>query len=265
MKFIHFLDGGRAAWGTVEEGGALGNVIEEISAAPWEDWQKTGRTRREADIRYLPPCQPSKMFVVGWNYAAHAHETGDEAPEKPQFFPLAASSVIAHLEPVIYPAGVERVDHEAELVVVIGRVGKNIPEEEAEQYIAGYTCGNDVSARDFQWDPKDPNIPRAKTVDTFSPLGPYLVTDINARDLATRGLMMEMKVNGEVRQSARTGQMVFTVPQLIAAVSRYVTLQPGDVIFSGTPQGISPVKAGDLMEVSVEGIGTLINPVVAER
>jgi 2-keto-4-pentenoate hydratase/2-oxohepta-3-ene-1,7-dioic acid hydratase in catechol pathway len=254
MKFIHFCVGAQELWGI-----PAGNEISEISGVPWEKWQETGRVHPTETIQYLPPCAPSKMFVVGWNYAEHAHETGDEAPASPQYYPLAASSVIAHLDPVVYPRGLRRVDHEAELVVVIGHKGKNIPENEAERYIAGFSCGNDVSARDFQWDPDDKNIPRAKTVDTFSPVGPYLVTDIDYRDLA-----IEMKVNGIVRQSSTTGRMVFTVPRLISAVSRYITLFPGDIIFSGTPQGISPVQVGDLMEVTIEGIGTLCNLVIAE-
>lgn len=253
MKFVHYRSGSDECWGIQED-----DALIEISNSPWNRWEKTSRMHKIESIRYLPPCSPSKMVIVGWNYADHAQETGDEAPAKPQFFPLAASSVIAHNDPVVYPNGLERVDHEAELVVVIGRKCKGVAEEEAGAYIAGFSCGNDVSARDFQWDADDKNIPRAKTVDTFSPVGPCLVTGIDYRNLA-----IEMKVNGEVRQSANTRDMVFNVSQLIAAISRYVTLMPGDVIFSGTPKGISPVKVGDVMEVGIEGIGTLRNPVVA--
>lgn len=254
MKFVHFRSAAADLWGILQD-----DRIAEITAAPWEKWLKNGRTHALMSIQYLPPCDASKMFVVGWNYAAHARETGDKAPANPQFFPLAASSIIAHNEPVIYPHGVKRVDHEAELVVVIGKKGKDISEVNADQYIAGFSCGNDVSARDFQWNPDDLNIPRAKTVDTFSPIGPCLVTDLNYQNLT-----IEMKVNGEIRQAANTREMVFSIPQLISTISRYVTLLPGDVIFSGTPQGISPVQAGDVMEVSIEGIGTLRNLVVAE-
>lgn len=254
MKFIHFRSDITDLWGILQD-----DIIFEITNSPWSEWNKNGKVHSIEGIQYLPPCSPSKMFVVGWNYVDHAHETGDEAPAKPQYFPLAASSIIAHNEPVIFPRGLKRVDHEAELVVVIGRKAKCVPENEADHYIAGFSCGNDVSARDFQWDPDDKNIPRAKTVDTFSPIGPYLVTDLDYQNLS-----IEMRVNDKVRQSANTRDMVFSVPQLLSSISRYVTLLPGDVIFSGTPKGISPVNVGDLLEVTIEGIGTLSNLVVAE-
>lgn len=254
MRLVRFAWAAGSRWGLVE-----GDVVYDIEGSPYAGWRQTRRRHLLADLKLLAPCNASKMIIVGWNYAAHAQETNAEAPKQPLFYPLAASSIIAHEEPVLYPAGIGRVDHEAELVVVIGRAARRIAEKEAAEYIAGYTCGDDVSARDLQWDKADPNLPRAKTPDTFSPVGPWLVPDLDVSDLA-----VEMKVNGQTRQSSRTSQMVFTVPQLLAAVTRFVTLYPGDIIFSGTPAGISPIAPGDVLEVTVQGIGTLRNQVIAE-
>lgn len=255
MRLARFVLAEGSRWGVVDDN----DRVTEVIGNPYLGWEPTRRTHRLSDLKLLAPCNPSKMFIVGWNYAAHAREAKSDPPSAPLFYPLAASSVIAHEEPVVYPPEVKRVDHEAELVIVIGRVARRVSEEDAEKYIAGYTCGNDVSARDFQWNDADQNIPRAKTVDTFSPIGPWLVPNLDHRRLA-----VEMRVNGQIRQSAYTSDMIFPVARLMAEVSRYVTLYPGDVIFTGTPEGISPVKVGDIMEVTVEGIGTLRNRVVAE-
>jgi 2-keto-4-pentenoate hydratase/2-oxohepta-3-ene-1,7-dioic acid hydratase in catechol pathway len=255
MRLVRFAWAEGSRWGEVQGD----DRVVEVEGDPYSGWQTTRRTHRLADLKLLPPCNPSKMIIVGWNYAAHAQEANAKPPLAPLFYPLAAGSLIAHEEPVVYPPEVERVDHEAELVVVIGRTARRVSQEDAEHYIAGYTCGNDVSARDFQWNRADENIPRAKTVDTFSPVGPWLVPHLDHRRLA-----VEMRVNGQIRQSAHTSDMVFSVARLMADISRFVTLLPGDIIFTGTPEGISPVKVGDIMEVTIEGIGTLRNQVIAE-
>lgn len=252
MKFVRFAYSEASRWGLLE-----GDRVIELVGHPAYRWQATKRVHLLNDLKILTPCTPGKMIIVGWNYAAHAHETNDEPLEFPQFFPLAANSVIAHQEPVLVPTEIQRVDHEAELVVIISHEARRVDEKDAEQYIAGFTCGNDVSARDFQWHPRDKNVPRSKTVDTFSPIGPYLVTGIDYQNLE-----IEMRVNGQVRQHSNTREMIFSVPCLISSISRYVTLYPGDIIFTGTPEGISPIKPGDIMEVFVEDIGTLINPAV---
>lgn len=252
VKFVRFAFLQERRWGLLD-----GENVIELIGSPYYGWKTTERVHYLQELRILTPADPTKMIVVGWNYAAHACETNDEPLDFPQFFPLAANSIIAHQEPVIIPADLVRVDHEAELVVVIGRQTRGVTEEEAEQCIAGFTCGNDVSARDFQWHPKDKNVARSKTVDTFSPIGPYLVTDIDYQNLD-----IKMRVNGELRQSSNTCNLIFSVPCLISHISRYVTLFPGDVIFTGTPAGISPVKPGDVMEVIIEHIGALRNPVV---
>lgn len=251
MKFVRFIAGGEESWGIAEGGRAI-----RITGNPLEGWEKTDQSFSLDEIKYLPPCYPTKMIVVGWNYAAHAGEAGASAPKSPMFYPLAAGSLAAHMEKLDYPDGLKRVDHEAELVAVMGKRAKNVPREKAKDYILGYSCGNDISARDFQWDEKDPNVARAKTVDGFSPVGPFLVTDIDAGDLT-----IKMTVNGKVRQQSSTRNMVFAIDELIEAVSRYLTLEPWDIIFTGTPEGISAVARGDVMEVMIDGIGTLCNTI----
>ncbi|MGC8826012.1 MAG: fumarylacetoacetate hydrolase family protein [Anaerolineae bacterium] len=220
-------------------------------AGPPEPAEPIGRLD---ELRLLPPCEPTKIIAVGRNYAAHAAEQQVEVPAEPLLFLKPPSALVGHEEPIILPAESQHVDHEAELVVVIGRRGKDIRREEAMQYIFGCTCGNDVTARDLQR--RDGQWTRGKGFDTFAPLGPWIETDISPADLRVL-----CRVNGQVRQDGRTRDMIFDIPFLVSYISHIMTLEPGDVIYTGTPAGIGPLTAGDVVEVEIEGIGILRNPV----
>jgi 2-keto-4-pentenoate hydratase/2-oxohepta-3-ene-1,7-dioic acid hydratase in catechol pathway len=207
-------------------------------------------------VKLAPPCQPTKVVALGLNYADHAAEAGLPLPEQPIIFLKPPTTLIGHLEQIIYPSMSQQVDYEAELAVVIGRRAKNVPTHKARHYILGYTCGNDVTARDLQQ--KDGQWTRSKSFDTFCPLGPWIVTDLNPSSLA-----ITCRVNGKVRQAGNTADMVFEVWHLVSFISRVMTLEPGDVIMTGTPAGVGPLSPGDVVEVEIEGIGTLKNEVVS--
>lgn len=218
-----------------------------------------------ADYRLLAPVKrPSKIMALGRNYMAHAVESGYHIPTEPVFFSKANSSVIGPDEPVVYKKYLTRVDPEGELAVIIGKAGANIPEEEAPSYVAGYTIMNDVTARDMQREDLKLSSPwmRSKGIDTFGPMGPWIVLPDEIREPVELGI--ETRVNGEVRQSDNTRSLMFKIPKLISYISSFHTLFPGDVISTGTPEGMKPVVPGDVMEVEIEGIGILHNPVVAE-
>lgn len=218
------------------------------------------------DFKLLAPIpRPRAIYALGRNYPAHARESGVEVPDEPIVFAKASTSVIGPDDDVVYKKWLTRVDPEAELAVVIGKQGSNIPEEEAPDYIAGYTCLNDVTARDLQKKDLSNAHPwlRSKGIDTFCPMGPWLVLpDEISLPLE---LDIELRVNGEVRQKDNTRSMTFSVPYLISWISRFHTLYPGDVISTGTPEGMKPVLPGDVMEVVVEKVGVLRNKVVAEQ
>ncbi|HUV05941.1 MAG TPA: fumarylacetoacetate hydrolase family protein [Armatimonadota bacterium] len=217
------------------------------------------------DYKVLAPIErPSKILALGRNYVAHAKELGHPVPTEPVFFSKLSSAVIGPDEPVVYRKGLARVDHEVELAVVIGREGANIPASDAYSYVAGYTIVNDVTARDMQTADLKLSDPwtRSKGIDTFCPMGPCIVLPDEIRD--PDNLELEMRVNGEVRQKDNTRSMLFKVREIISYISSFHTLLPGDVIATGTPEGISPVFPGDVMECYVEEIGVLRNPVAAE-
>ena len=199
--------------------------------------------------------RPSKIVAVGRNYVAHARELGHEIPGEPLIFLKPSSAVVGDGDDVVYPHMSHRVDHEGELAVVIGRRCKDVAASDALGFVRGYTCANDVTARDLQ--ESDGQWTRAKGFDTFCPLGPRVVADL---DPASLGIVA--RVNGEVRQDGNTSEMLFGVPTLVAFISEVMTLEPGDVILTGTPPGVGPVQRGDLMEVEIEGIGVLRNRVV---
>jgi 2-keto-4-pentenoate hydratase/2-oxohepta-3-ene-1,7-dioic acid hydratase in catechol pathway len=208
-------------------------------------------------VKLLPPCEPNTIVCIGRNYREHAAETGSEVPSEPLIFLKPTTSLIAHGDAIVYPTWVSsHVDHEGELAVVIGRTCRRVREDEALDYVLGYTIANDVTARDLQR--KDGQWSRAKGFDTFCPLGPVLVEDIDPTDLA-----IETRVNGVVKQHARTSDLIFPIPRLISHISDVMTLHHGDVILTGTPAGISPMQPGDVVEVEIEGIGVLRNPLVA--
>lgn len=209
------------------------------------------------EVRLLVPVQPGKIICVGRNYAEHAKEHNAEVPKIPLIFMKPPSSVIDPGETVILPPQSEQVEHEAELVAVIGKRGRSIPADEASQYIFGYTVGNDVTARDLQR--SDGQWTRAKGFDTFCPFGPWIDTEFDPSDA-----VISCRVNGQMRQMASTRDMVFSVPILVAFISSVMTLEPGDLIFTGTPAGVSPLKAGDVVDVEIENLGKLSNPVGME-
>ena len=207
------------------------------------------------DLELAPAiAQPSKLVCIGRNYAAHAAEHHAEVPGEPMLFFKPPSAIIAPGQPIQFKENWGRIDHEAELVVIIGKTARNVSRDDALDYVFGYTCANDVSARDYQ--KKDKQWGRAKGFDTFCPLGSWINTDLDPSDLAIRCM-----VNGETRQDSRTSNMVFDVPTLIAFISGVMTLVPGDLILTGTPSGVSQLFDGDSVTVEVEGIGALSNPV----
>jgi 2-keto-4-pentenoate hydratase/2-oxohepta-3-ene-1,7-dioic acid hydratase in catechol pathway len=197
---------------------------------------------------------PGKIICVGRNYAEHAREHDEEIPDVPLLFFKPPSSVVGPGQPVLLPPQSQRVEHEGELAVVIGKRGRWIAAEQAENHLLGYTIANDITARDLQR--RDGQWTRAKGFDTFCPLGPWIETDLEIADV-----LITCRVNGEMRQMASTREMVFTIPQLIAFVSSVMTLDPGDVLLTGTPAGVGLLVEGDSVEVDIEGIGVLANPV----
>ena len=236
------IEGDRA----VVQKGDLGSLTDGTATAPI------------AGLRWLAPVIPSKVIGVATNYADHAKEMNKPVPAAPRLFLKAPSSIVSPGEPILIPPGTSRVDPEGELAVVIGKHAFCVPRQDALDYVLGYTCANDVTARDFQ--KEDVIFGRAKSFDSFCPLGPWIETELDPSDVA-----LSTSVNGEVRASGRTSQMIFGVADLVAFISSIMTLLPGDVISTGTPPGVAPIKAGDRVSVWVEGIGTLENPVVDRR
>jgi len=209
------------------------------------------------DVRLVAPVAPSKVVCVGRNYREHAAELGNVMPSEPLLFLKAPSSVVGHGTAIELPSFSQRVEHEGELAVVIGRECRRVSDAENPlDYVLGYTCLNDVTARDLQ--KRDVQFTRAKSFDTFCPVGPFVETELDPLDLR-----VETRVNGEVRQRGRTSMMAFPVPYLIRYISHVMTLVPGDVISTGTPAGVGPLSDGDFCEVEVEGVGVLSNPVRA--
>ncbi|MFC2063722.1 fumarylacetoacetate hydrolase family protein [Chloroflexota bacterium] len=206
------------------------------------------------DVKLLAPVQPSKIVCIGRNYLAHAKEREAEVPELPLFFLKPPSAIINPGEEIVLPAQSSRVDHEAELVAVIGKTCKNATIEEARQVVYGYTIGNDVTARDIQ--KSDGQWTRGKGFDTFCPFGPWVDTDFDPSDA-----LITCRVSGQPRQMASTRDLIFSVESLIAFISAGMTLLPGDIIFTGTPAGIGPLVDGDEVIVEIEGLGKLVNPV----
>jgi len=221
-------------------------------------WQEVGVTI----VAPLP--RPNRILAIGRNYADHAKELGNDVPDTPIVFLKPSTAVIASGESIVLPAGKGRVEHEGELAVVIGKAGKNVPEDEAMSLVAGYTLCNDVTARDQQKRDFAKGLPwfLSKGYDTFAPLGPCLVTADEIKNPAD--LTITVTVNGEVRQQANTSLMIFSIPKLISYLSHQFALEPGDVIITGSPSGIGPIVAGDVVEVTIPEIGTLSNPVVNE-
>lgn len=257
MRFCRFIEKNspRARFALVEGDSVFpfreGEVFTDFHLA------RTDKTLSLEEVQLLTPVSPSKIICVGRNYRDHAAELGNPMPREPLLFLKPPSAVVGDGEFIELPTISERVEHEGELAVVIGRRARFLNEEtDALDYVLGYTCLNDVTARDLQR--KDVQFTRAKSFDTFCPVGPFVVSEVDPSDLR-----VETRVNGEARQSGRTSQMAFDVPFLIRYVSHMMTLEPGDVISTGTPAGVGPLLDGDTVEVEVERVGTLRNPVRA--
>ena len=231
--------------------------VGPIEGNPFAEFRRQEALIPLETVRLLPPVLPGKIICVGRNYAEHAKEHQADVPDVPLLFLKPPSSVIGPGQTIILPPQSQQVEHEAELVVVIGKRGRWIDPADAGHHILGYTIGNDVTARDLQR--KDGQWTRGKGFDTFCPLGPWIETELNPIDL-----MITCHVNGEMRQMASTRDMVFHIEQLIAFASSVMTLEPGDILMTGTPAGVSPLRAGDLVEVAIEHLGSLSNPVAAE-
>jgi 2-keto-4-pentenoate hydratase/2-oxohepta-3-ene-1,7-dioic acid hydratase in catechol pathway len=240
-------------------GTAAGDTVEEIEGSFFTTWRPSGRTWPLAEVRLLPPVVPTKIVCIGRNYREHAAELGNPVPPEPLIFLKPPSSVIGPEEPILLPAISRRVDHEGEIAVVISRRCSRLAEtDDVAPYILGYTCLNDVTARDLQ--KQDVQFTRGKGFDTFCPIGPVIETEL---DITASGV--ETYVNGQRRQSGRTSEMIFPVDVILRWISRMMTLEPGDVIATGTPSGVGPLSAGDVVEVVVAGVGTLRNPVAARE
>jgi len=239
-------------YGSVEPEG-----IRLHRGTPFIAWEPTETVVAWDQARLLAPVIPTKIVAVGRNYADHAEEMGSDVPESPVIFMKPPTSVVGPLHPVRLPAQSEEIHHEAELAVVIGKVTRNIRIEDLGPHILGYTAANDITARDLQR--SDGQWTRAKGFDTFCPLGPAIDTDVDPAE----GLAVTARVNGDVRQAGSTADLVFGVGELVSFISSVMTLLPGDVILTGSPAGVGPIIPGDRVEVEVEGIGVLVNPVVA--
>jgi 2-keto-4-pentenoate hydratase/2-oxohepta-3-ene-1,7-dioic acid hydratase in catechol pathway len=262
VRFARFVHAGGVSFGVVEGDGASGLTVAEIASLPFETVRFTGQRWALADVRLLAPIFSSKVIGVGRNYADHAAEFGNEVPKEPLIFIKPSTSVIGPNDAIRIPPQSQRVEEEAELAVVIGATGaRRVDRAGAERAIFGYTVGNDVTARDLQR--SDPQWTRAKGFDSFCPLGPWIVTDLDVGDLEIRCEVGRDPEALEVRQLGRTKDMVFDVPTLVSYVSHVMTLLPGDIILTGTPAGVSEIVAGDTVSVSVQGIGELRNPVVS--
>jgi len=246
MKIIRFLYQNDPNWGILE-----GDTVKIITGSPFGEINYRASVPL-AQTRLLPPAAGGKIILAGLNYTDHAKELGMKIPDEPVIFLKPATSVIGPDEDIIYPPEVKKLDYEAELALVIKKQCRNIKEQDAADFILGYTCLNDVTARDLQGE--DIQWTRAKSFDTFCPLGPWIETEVNPADLKVVSYL-----NGEIRQNSRTSNFIFPVSQLVSFISKIMTLLPGDVISTGTPPGVGEMKIGDTVEVEIEGIGRLRN------
>ncbi len=254
MRLLRFERKGRIGYGTLED-----ELVHPTWSLPFIGIVKTGEAFPLEEVTLLAPCEPTKIIALGLNYRDHAVEFGRQVPDEPLIFMKPSTSVIGPEADIVYPKMSRRVDYEAELAVVMGKTAHRVPEEQALDYVLGYTCFNDVTARDLQ--KKDGLFTRAKGFDTFAAMGPWIETEIEDPD----DLTVEAYLNGERRQHGSTSNMVFGVRRLISFISQIMTLLPGDVVATGTPAGVGPMRPGDVVEVRVEKIGTLSNRVVSEE
>ncbi len=249
MKLVRFQVDGRESQGVLS-----GNEVRELEGDFFGSFDVVKRSHAIDSIKLLAPCIPTKIVAVGLNYRDHALELGFPIPESPIIFLKPSTSIVGPGDTIVVPAMSKRVDYEAELGVVIKDRVRNVSARQASGHILGYTCANDVTARDLQ--KQDNQWTRAKSFDTFCPLGPWIETDLDPGNL-----LVEAYLNNERKQSSRTSQFIFTIDHVVSFISRIMTLNPGDLVITGTPSGIGPMKPGDEIEVRIEGIGSLKNKV----
>ncbi len=255
MRIARFLAGGQANYGIVKDDHVYTLAKDPFEAfANKQEYSVSKKALALSEVKLLAPCLPSKIVCLGVNYRPHAAEMKSSLPGQPLIFLKPPTAVIGLSDPIILPRKYTRVDFEGELGVVIGKKTKYVTEGESKDCVFGYTCFNDVTERQYQKD--DVQWTRGKGFDTFAPIGPWIETEIEASDLK-----LETFVNGAVKQSARTSELVFGIPTLISFISQVMTLLPGDVIATGTPAGVGPLQPGDVVEIKIEKIGTLRNPV----
>jgi 2-keto-4-pentenoate hydratase/2-oxohepta-3-ene-1,7-dioic acid hydratase in catechol pathway len=260
MQIVRFVEPHKRlqdAWFSPTWGLLADKLIYPLAQAPYLGIQVIGAARPLENVTLVAPATPSKLVCVGRNYAEHAAELGNEVPPEPLIFLKPPSSVIGPEAAVVYPAISQRVDHEGELALVIGERCRNLSEEDAPRVVYGYTVANDVTARDLQR--SDGQWTRGKGFDTFAPVGPWIDTDYDPANKAVRCL-----VNDEVRQDGNTSLLIYSIGRVLAHVTRFMTLEAGDLVLTGTPAGVGAVQPGDVMTVEVEGLGRLRNPVIDE-
>lgn len=250
-KYARFQVGGKTTHGIVE-----GDRVRQIEGDLFGARKPTDKTFAISEVKLLAPTRPSKIIALAGNYKSHLADR--PAPKNPECFFKPSSCLIGQGQTIVIPKGTDKVDHEGELVIVIGKRARKVPAAKAMDFVLGVTCGNDVSARD--WQKNDVQWWRAKGCDTFGPCGPWIVSGIRYDDL-----LLTVRVNGEVRQKQRTSDLIFGVAALVSFISQHITLEPGDLIFTGTPGTTTAIKPGDVVEVEIEGIGVLKNPVAAAR
>ena len=262
MRIVRFAGDDDPQFGVVGDDNGVETIAHLKGDPLYAGIELTGQKTQLADVRLLAPVIPrSKVVGVGKNYARHAAEMGGEVPAEPLIFLKPNTSVIGPGEPIFHPTQSEDVHFEGELAVVIGRICRDVAAEDAARVILGYTIGNDVTARDLQ--ASDGQWARAKGFDTFCPLGPWIETDFDPADVRVRTELATPGSDAETKQDGRTSDMVFDVPAIIAHVSSFMTLLPGDVILTGTPEGVGPMQVGDTVSVTIDGLGTLTNQVVS--
>jgi len=245
MRLVRFNSGGSTSYGILD-----GDSIRQIMGEPFAEIDYSGETFSLADVKLLAPVEPKKIVLVGLNFASHAAEIHQETPSEPLIFFKPSSAVVASGEEIVLPHQSTQVEIEAELTVVIGKRAKNVSQEKVSDYILGYTVANDVTARDIQF--SDLQWARSKAFDSFCPVGPWIETDF-----VPENKRISSTINGETKQDASTSEMVYSPEHLISYISHNFTLEPGDIVLTGSPAGISRVVAGDVVQCSIEGIGTL--------
>lgn len=249
MKIAYYQHQGVEQYGVVKE-----EQLYPISGSIYEEFTIATEGTPISEVKLLAPVRPRKLICVGLNYALHAKESNAQVPEEPMIFMCSPAAVIADQEAIILDNQNDRIDFEAELAIIVKKEAKDCKAEQANEYILGYTCANDVSNRDLQR--KDGQFTRAKSFDTYKPLGPWIETELDPNNLS-----ISLWQNGELKQSSNTSDMIFPVEQIFAYLSGIMTLEPGDVIITGTPSGVSPMKSGDVIEIEIEQIGRLRNTV----